>query len=220
MKKFSYLICAMLIACAAAMAQTTTDGPTMGWSSWNTYGINISERLIRVQADNMVSKGLLDAGYRYINIDDGYFGKRDTLTGQLLTHPTRFPNGLKDLVEYIHSKGLRAGIYSDVGYNTCGSQGSGDPWGIGSGMYDHQDQDMQWWFGELGFDFIKVDFCGGTQLQEKDNTLNDRVLYGLSLDAFEKIARETGRDSLRFNICRWSYPGRYCRRRAPSRRRS
>ncbi|MBP5360507.1 MAG: alpha-galactosidase [Bacteroidaceae bacterium] len=216
MKKFSYLICAMLIACAAAMAQTTKDGPTMGWSSWNTYGINISERLIRVQADNMVSKGLLDAGYRYINIDDGYFGKRDTLTGQLLTHPTRFPNGLKDLVEYIHSKGLRAGIYSDVGYNTCGSQGSGDPWGIGSGMYDHQDQDMQWWFGELGFDFIKVDFCGGTQLQEKDNTLNDRVLYGLSLDAFEKIARETGRDSLRFNICRWSYPGTWAYGRAGS----
>ena len=209
--------CTVLMAAfVAAMAQTTPYGPTMGWSSWNTYGINITEKLIRIQADNMVSKGLLDAGYRYINIDDGYFGKRDTLTGQLLTHPTRFPNGLKDLVAYIHGKGLRAGIYSDVGYNTCGSQGSGDPWGIGSGMYDHQDQDMKWWFGELGFDFIKVDFCGGMQLHDQDETLTDRVLYGMSLDAFEKIARETGRDSLRFNICRWSYPGTWAYGRAGS----
>lgn len=206
----------MLVGTLAAAAQTTKDGPTMGWSSWNTYGININENLIRVQADNMVSKGLLGAGYRYINIDDGYFGKRDTITGQLLTHPTRFPNGLKDLVAYIHSKGLRAGIYSDVGYNTCGSQGSGDPWGIGSGMYDHQEQDMRWWFDELGFDFIKVDFCGGMQLHDQDNTLTDRVLYGMSLDAFEKIARETGRDSLRFNICRWSYPGTWAYGRAGS----
>lgn len=206
----------MLVGVLAATAQITKDGPTMGWSSWNTYGININENLIRVQADNMVSKGLLDAGYRYINIDDGYFGKRDTITGQLLTHPTRFPNGLKDLVAYIHSKGLRAGIYSDVGYNTCGSQGSGDPWGIGSGMYDHQDQDMRWWFDELGFDFIKVDFCGGMQLHDQDNSLTDRVLYGMSLDAFEKIARETGRDSLRFNICRWSYPGTWAYGRAGS----
>ena len=216
MKIHHYLIGAMLMTCVIVCAQTTKDGPTMGWSSWNTYGININEKLIRTQADNMVSKGLLEAGYRYINIDDGYFGKRDTLTGQLLTHPTRFPNGLKDLVAYIHSKGLRAGIYSDVGYNTCGSQGSGDPWGIGSGMYDHQDQDMRWWFDELGFDFIKVDFCGGMQLQDKDKTLNDRILYGLSLDAFEKIARETGRDSLRFNICRWSYPGTWAYGRAGS----
>ncbi|MBO4592619.1 MAG: alpha-galactosidase [Bacteroidaceae bacterium] len=215
MKAKSLILSVALIA-VGAVAQTTKDGPTMGWSSWNTYGININENLIRVQADNMVSKGLLDAGYRYINIDDGYFGKRDETTGQLLTHPTRFPNGLKDLVDYIHGKGLRAGIYSDVGINTCGSEGSGDPWGIGSGMYNHQDQDMKWWFDELGFDFIKVDFCGGRQLQEKDNTLNDRVLYGLSLDAFENIAKKTGRDSLRFNICRWSYPGTWAYGRAGS----
>ena len=207
MKMRVFLLCALLVTSIVALAQTTKDGPTMGWSSWNTYGINISDRLIKSQADNMVKKGLLDAGYRYINIDDGYFGKRDPETGALLTHPTRFPNGLKDVVDYIHSKGLRAGIYSDVGYNTCGSVGSGDPWGIGSGMYDHQDQDMQWWFSDLGFDFIKVDFCGGVQLHDTDNTLNDRYLYGLSFAAFEKIAKETGRDSLRFNVCRWSYPG-------------
>ncbi|MBR4648523.1 MAG: alpha-galactosidase [Bacteroidaceae bacterium] len=216
MKTRFFLSCVALCLGVAALGQTTKDGPTMGWSSWNTYGINISDKLIKVQADNMVKKGLLDVGYRYINIDDGYFGKRDPETGALLTHPTRFPNGLKDVVDYIHSKGLRAGIYSDVGYNTCGSQGSGDPWGIGSGMYDHQDQDMKWWFGELGFDFIKVDFCGGMQLIDKDKTLTDRILYGLSLDAFEKIARETGRDSLRFNICRWSYPGTWAYGRAGS----
>ena len=188
MKTRFFLSYVALCLGVAALGQTTKDGPTMGWSSWNTYGINISDKLIKVQADNMVKKGLLDVGYRYINIDDGYFGKRDPETGALLTHPTRFPNGLKDVVDYIHSKGLRAGIYSDVGYNTCGSQGSGDPWGIGSGMYDHQDQDMKWWFGELGFDFIKVDFCGGMQLQDKDKTVC-RSMLSRRLPARQGVTR-------------------------------
>ena len=216
MKKRIFLFGAIFVVTISSMAQTTPYGPTMGWSSWNTYGINISEKLIKTQADNMVSKGLLDAGYRYINIDDGYFGKRDAETGALLIHPTRFPNGLKGVVDYIHDKGLKAGIYSDVGYNTCGSEGSGDPWGIGSGMYEHQEQDMRFWFADCGFDFIKVDFCGGRQLQGTDRNLNDRYLYGLSFDAFEKIAKEIGRDDLRFNVCRWSYPGTWVYGRAGS----
>ena len=85
------------------------NGPTMGWSSWNTYGVNISDALIRRQADAMVSKGLKDVGFNHINIDDGFFGGRNESTGELLIHPTRFPNGLKPVVEYIHSKDLKAG---------------------------------------------------------------------------------------------------------------
>ena len=86
----------------------------MGWSSWNTYRVNINEELIRKQADAMISMGLKDAGYRYINIDDGFFGHRDK-DGILHTHPERFPNGIKVLSDYIHSKGLKAGIYSEAG---------------------------------------------------------------------------------------------------------
>ena len=111
----------ILIFCCLAMMQTNLlaqGGPTMGWSSWNTYGVNISDALIRRQADAMVSKGLKAVGYDHINIDDGFFGGRDTQTGELKIHPTRFPRGLKPVADYIHQKGLKAGIYSDAGANT------------------------------------------------------------------------------------------------------
>ena len=86
------------------------EGPTMGWSSWNTFSVNISENIIKGQADAMVSQGLKDAGYQYINIDDGFqYGR--TPEGKVCIHPERFPNGLKVVSDYIHSKGLKAGIY-------------------------------------------------------------------------------------------------------------
>ena len=88
---------ASLCACGAADAYET---PTMGWSSWNTYGFQISEDLIKAQTDAMVEKGLKDVGYTYINIDDGFFGGRDS-EGHLLIHPTRFPNGMQPVVDYI-----------------------------------------------------------------------------------------------------------------------
>ena len=97
-----------------------SQAPIMGWSSWNNYRVQINENLIRSQADAMVSKGLKEVGYSYINIDDGYFGGRDE-NGSLLAHPQKFPSGMKSLAAYIHSKGLKAGIYSDAGINTCAS---------------------------------------------------------------------------------------------------
>lgn len=92
----------------------------MGWSSWNTYHVNISEKLIKAQADALVKHGLKEVGYTYINIDDGFFGYRDE-SGRMHAHPDRFPNGMKVVSDYIHSFGLKAGIYSDAGDNTCGS---------------------------------------------------------------------------------------------------
>ena len=94
--------------------------PLMGWSSWNAYRVNISEDIIKHQADLMVEKGLKDAGYRFINIDDGFFGYRDE-TGKMHEHAQRFPNGMKVVVDHIHNLGLKAGIYTDAGNNTCGS---------------------------------------------------------------------------------------------------
>lgn len=188
-----------------AYAQEANDnGPTMGWSSWNTYGVNINESVIRQQAAAMVDKKLFDAGYKYINIDDGYFGGRDAETGQLLIHPTRFPNGLKGIVDYIHGKGLKAGIYSDAGRNTCGSMFSGDPIGKGVGMYEHDQMDADLFFKELGFDFIKIDFCGGSYYHNEDHlVLNERERY----TAIAKAIQNTGRTDVRMNICRWAYPG-------------
>ena len=126
---------------ALSSSANAQDRPTMGWSSWNTFALNISESIIKNQAYTMRKQGLLGVGYNHINIDDGYFGGRDPQTGQLLIHPTRFPNGLKPVADYIHKLGMKAGIYSDAGHNTCGSYHGGDKDGIGVGLYKQDQQD-------------------------------------------------------------------------------
>ena len=200
-KKIKSLV---LFAAMSVTTATAQDGPTMGWSSWNTFELNISESIIKGQAAAMVSKGLFDAGYDHINIDDGYFGKRDAATGKLKIHPTRFPNGLQPVVDFIHSKGLKAGIYSDGGYNTCGSYHGGDKTGEGVGLYQHDQQDCDFFFKELGFDFIKVDFCGGDPVHNKDGLdLDEKARY----TAIAQAIKNTGRTDVRMNICRWAYPG-------------
>ena len=193
---------------AAAEDGTEKDtidyGPTMGWSSWNTFELNISESIIKGQANAMVSKGLAAVGYNHINIDDGYFGGRDKTTGKLKIHPTRFPNGLQPVVDHIHAKGLKAGIYSDGGHNTCGSYHGGDKDGVGVGLYEHDQQDCDMFFKDLGFDFIKVDFCGGDPIHNNENLdLNEKLRY----TAIAKAIKNTGRNDVRMNICRWAYPG-------------
>ena len=194
----------VLLAAMSVTTATAQEGPTMGWSSWNTFELNISESIIKGQAAAMVSKGLFDAGYDHINIDDGYFGGRDSETGQLKIHPTRFKNGLKPVVDYIHEKGLKAGIYSDGGYNTCGSYHGGDKTGEGVGLYQHDQQDCDFFFKELGFDFIKVDFCGGDPVHNKDGLdLDEKARY----TAIAQAIKNTGRTDVRMNICRWAYPG-------------
>lgn len=197
----------LLFIVVAFMFTTTLsaqNGPTMGWSSWNTYGVNINENLIKRQADAMVSKGLKDVGFDHINIDDGYFGGRDKTDGHLLIHKTRFPNGLKPIVEYIHSKGLKAGIYSDAGRNTCGSMFNGDATGKGVGLYEHDQQDADYFFNDCGFDFIKVDFCGGSYYHNEDHlVLDEQQRY----TAISQAIKNTGRTDVRMNACRWAYPG-------------
>ena len=197
--KYFYL----LGATVASLQLQAYDPPTMGWSSWNTYRVNISDKLIKSQADAMASKGLKDVGYKYINIDDGYFGGRDT-NGKLITHPTRFPEGLKGVVEHIHSLGFKAGIYSDAGRNTCGSFWDKDEKGVGVGMYEHDQQDADFFFKEMGFDFIKVDFCGGDASQNAEHlSLSEKERYTAIYQAIQK----TGKKDVRLNICRWAFPG-------------
>ncbi len=203
MKKFILSIAIIMIALCINAQTLSENGPTMGWSSWNTYGFNISESIIEKQADAMVNKSFASVGYKYINIDDGYFGGRD-VTGHLLIHPTRFPNGMKTVVDYIHSKGLKAGIYSDGGKNTCASYFGGDTIGIGVGLYGHEEEDTKFFFNDLGFDFIKVDFCGGSPYHNKDKLdLPEEDRYRSIWAAIQK----TGRTDVRMNVCRWNYPG-------------
>jgi hypothetical protein len=199
MKKLFIALC--LLVSSSVIAQ---NGPTMGWSSWNTYGVNINEALIKRQADAMVSKGLKDVGFDHINIDDGFFGGRNAATGELLIHKTRFPNGLKPLVEYIHKKGLKAGIYSDAGCNTCGNYYNGDKQSVNVGFYHYDQHDADFYFKECGFDFIKVDFCGGDAPQNSQRlALDPQERY----TAISEAIKNTGRDDVRLNVCRWNYPG-------------
>lgn len=202
----------LLLSVSVFGQQYPTDSPTMGWSSWNTYGFQISEDIIRSQADAMVNHGYSAAGYKYINIDDGYFGGRDS-DGHLLIHPTRFPNGLRPLVDYIHSLGLKAGIYSDGGKNTCASYFGGDTIGIGVGLYGHEQEDADLFFKTLNFDFIKVDFCGGSPYHNKDKLdLPEEERYRAIWGAI----KNTGRTNVRMNVCRWDFPGTWVKEVATS----
>ncbi|MCM1108306.1 MAG: alpha-galactosidase [Clostridium sp.] len=198
-------LCKTTLAAALLLPATlhAYEPPTMGWSSWNTYRVNISADIICRQADAMAATGLREAGYTYINIDDGFFGGRNA-DGQLLIHPTRFPNGLKPVADYIHSLGFKAGIYSDAGHNTCGNYWDKDAAGVGVGFYEHDEQDARFYFDEMGFDFIKIDFCGGDAKQNTEQlSLDERERYTAIRQAIDAV----GRDDVRINVCRWAFPG-------------
>ena len=196
----SILLCIIGISVSILASSRThqTALPVMGWSSWNTYRININDELIKKQADALVELGLKDAGYRYVNIDDGFFGYRDD-DGNLHTHPERFPDGLGGLTAYIHSLGLKAGVYSDAGANTCGSIWDSDPNGVGVGLYGHEEQDADLYFNKWDFDYIKIDYCGAGQQLD----LDERERYTTICDAIRRVSRRP----VSINICRWAFPG-------------
>ena len=193
MRKSSFLILCSLFLALSVMAQRT---PTMGWSSWNTFALNINEELIKSQADAMHTSGLQAAGYQFINIDDGYWDGRGA-DGKLRLNTKLFPNGMRSLVDYIHSLGLKAGIYSDAGDNTCGS-GNRHAWGLGVGFAGHEDEDCHLYFIDWDFDFIKVDYCGGAHMR-----LDEQQQYTKISNAIKNC----GKPGIVYNMCRWAYPG-------------
>ncbi|MDD3039354.1 alpha-galactosidase [Bacteroides sp.] len=206
MKNKFYLLATAVISlfCSSCtesgMTQSNSDKPfappIMGWSSWNAFLVNISEDIIKNQADLMAKTGLKDAGYLNINIDDGFFGVRDS-TGKMHVNAERFPNGMKPVVDHIHGLGLKAGIYTDAGNNTCGSMANNDHSGVGAGIHGHEEQDAQLYFGEWGFDFIKIDYCGGSYLG-----LDEQKRYTSIRENINKVNKNVS-----VNICRWAFPG-------------
>lgn len=205
MKKILLSSLLALASTACLQAQTLLP-PTMGWSSWNTYAAQISDEIIKRQADYMVSTGLDTVGYRYVNIDDGFFYNRDSV-GNLVIHPTRFPDGLQPVVDYIHGLGLKAGIYTDAGHSTCASYYGGESGGLQGGILDHEDADCTLYFDSLGFDFIKVDFCGGTSWQNAEQLdLDPQTRYEAIGEAIARSEARTGRKVV-YNVCRWDFPG-------------
>jgi alpha-galactosidase len=154
--------------------------PPMGWNSWNTFRLDINEDLVKDMADVFVEKGLKDAGYEYIVIDDGWQIDRDE-NGNIIVNPDKFPSGIKALADYIHSKGLKFGLYSDAGYKTCG----GFPGSLG-----HEYQDARQ-YAEWGVDYLKYDWCHTGNQSAPDS-------YRLMRNAL----RAAGRPIV-FSICEW-----------------
>jgi Alpha-galactosidase len=181
------LTAALALVPAPASAQKFPDlalAPPMGWNSWNHYGCEIDETLVRRTADALVASGMRDAGYVYVNIDDCWQGERDA-DGFLQPDPERFPSGLKALADYVHERGLKLGIYSDAGTKTC----AGRP---GSQGHEYQDA-LQ--FARWGIDYLKYDWCNtGTGAAQR----NPREAYATMRDALFAAGRP-----IIFSICEW-----------------
>lgn len=154
--------------------------PPMGWNSWNKFACNINEKIVRDMADAMVSSGMKEAGYEYVVIDDCWHGKRDA-NGFITADPEKFPSGIKALADYVHSKGLKFGIYSDAGAKTCGGR---------PGSQGHEYQDALT-YARWGVDYLKYDWC-------YTGTRNAEEAYALMADAL----RSTGREIV-LSICEW-----------------
>ncbi len=181
MKKLSFLFIVLLTSSIYSQKfDSLALTPPMGWNSWNNFACDVDEKLIRETTDAMVTSGMKEAGYIYVNIDDCWHGQRDSL-GFIHPDPERFPSGMKALGDYIHSKGLKFGIYSCAGWKTCG----GKPAGRG---YEFQDA-MQ--YAKWGVDYLKYDWCNTEGLKAEGAYLTMRnALYA------------AGRPIV-FSLCEW-----------------
>ena len=176
--------------------------PIMGWSSWNAYHPRISEEIILSQAEKLVEYGLDDLGYVYVNVDDGWQNGRDS-GGYVRTNSTRFPSGMKSLSTKLHAMGLKAGIYSDGGANTCAAMYSGEGQNTNVGLYGHELKDLERYLIDWDYDFIKIDWCGGQELK-----LDREKTYTNIGNIIKSIEEVTGKDKI-YNVCAWEFPGEW-----------
>ena len=193
MKKFCLFVVLFMSFNVISIAQKwerLADTPQMGWSTWNKFQGNIDEGIIISIADAMVSTGLKDAGYVYINMDDCWHGKRDS-NGFIQSDLKKFPHGIKWLADYVHSKGLKLGIYSDCGTETC----AGMPGSLG---HEYQDA-LQYARWEV--DYLKEDWCNTPNV-------NPRGAYQLMSDALRAAGRP-----IFHSMCEWgdNQPWRWAR---------
>jgi len=222
-----------------AYERGAADLPPMGWNSWNAFGVAIDEEKVLGSANIIVSSGLAAKGYRYINLDEGWWARRNSTTGRMVIRTDRFPsarqrNGstsFRPLTDRLHAMGLKAGIYSEIGRNSCGQLYSEDKSSLPTGtvaerevgLHDHVDQDIRLYFEEWGFDYIKVDGCGIRGLPAS----NPRVISGefrefpplidsdslgrtnipavraLFTDVSQALERHNSDDDFIFSICIW-----------------
>ncbi len=160
--------------------------PPMGWNSWNKFGCEINESLIKEIADALVSSGMKDAGYEYVNIDDCWQADERAADGSIQPDPERFPNGMKALADYVHGLGLKLGLYSDRGTETCGGR---------PGSFEHEIQDAQT-YAAWEIDYLKYDNCAVPLGREDGADMEeDYAIMGEAL-------RQAGRPIV-YSICAW-----------------
>ena len=181
---YCFVVVCILLLLLSRNFHALDDGlaltPPMGWNSWNKFGCDVSEKLIREIADAMVDSGMKDAGYEYVVIDDCWQVDRDE-EGNILADKERFPSGIRALADYIHSKGLKFGLYSCAGTKTCQRR-------PGSRGYEFQDARQ---YAAWGVDYLKYDWCHhGKQ--------NAEASYALMRDALKQAGRP-----IVFSICEW-----------------
>jgi len=182
----------LAIPFVTASAQEIAATPPMGWNSWNHFHRDVSDAIVRAQADAMVSSGMKDAGYVYVNIDDTWEGERDA---QGVIHPnSKFPD-MKALADYVHSKGLKLGIYSSPGPKTCAGY---------EGSYGHEEQDAKT-YADWGVDYLKYDLCGLVPMMRSAGSPD--AAHKMMLDAYTKMRdalRKTGRPVV-YSLCQYGW---------------
>jgi alpha-galactosidase len=167
--------CQQAFSQAAVVSQPgLAPTPPMGWASWNHYFCDYNDQSIRDQADALVSSGMRDLGYRYVLIQECLTQGRNA-DGSLIVDANRFPHGMKALVDYVHSRGLKAGTYTDIGVNTC----AGPPY---QGSYQHEEQDAAT-FAAWGMDFVEMDYCN------RPLGVTGRSIYERMAAAIQKTGR-------------------------------
>jgi len=172
------------IKCGDLLALT----PPMGWNSWNCWGMAVDAKKVKSSVDFMVSKGLVEHGWTYINIDDGWQGpNRDTVTGEILTDQEKFPD-MKGLSDYVHSKGLKFGIYSSPGSLTCGKR---------LGSLQHEDLDAAT-YTKWGVDYLKHDWCSYSEIYKKPSLYELKLPYQI----MKKALRSQKRDIV-YSLCQY-----------------
>ena len=173
-----------------AQQETLAARPPMGWNSWNHFKSKVDDAAVRAQAEAMVSSGMRDAGYTYINIDDTWEGDRDA-QGNIQAN-SKFPD-MKALADFVHSKGLKLGIYSSPGPKTCAKF---------EGSYGHELQDART-YAAWGIDYLKYDLCGLRDQMKAAPT--PEAAHQIMVDAYKKMhdaLRSTGRPIV-YSLCQY-----------------
>jgi alpha-galactosidase len=193
-KAYCLLSLGLLLTPVAVHSQTSqlASTPPMGWNSWNHFAGKVTDADVRSAADALVSSGMRDAGYIYVNIDDTWEGERDS-SGVLHTN-SKFPD-MKALADYVHSKGLKLGIYSSPGPQTCAKY---------EGSYGHEEQDAKM-YADWGIDYLKYDQCSFGKIIH-DQAGDDREkAFAMQKDAYEKMHKAllaTGRPIV-YSLCQY-----------------